>query len=230
MIEIIPSINVNNFEELKEKIRLVEPYVNWAHIDVSDGVFTKHVSWHDPKEFVGFQTSLKLEVHLMIDRPEREIDEWAIVPADRIIFHQEATSVHKLILDKIRGAKKETGIAIKPDTNWIKLFPYFDSVDLLQLLAVNPGPSGQEFQEEILHKLGHIHSLHPQAIIEVDGGVNPAVARRCTRAGAEALVAGSSVFSSKDIGAAIEKLKNVTQFNSDKFLSHLPKKTPVNFV
>lgn len=230
MVEIIPSINVNNFEELRDKIRLVEPYAHWAHIDVSDGVFTKHVSWHDPKEIVGFETSLKLEVHLMIDRPEREIDAWAIVPADRIIFHQESTSVHALILDKIRAAKKETGVAIKPDTNWIKLFPYFDSVDVLQLLAVSPGPSGQEFQEEILHKLGHIHSLHPRAIIEIDGGINFATARRCAKAGARALVAGNAIFSSKDIGAAIEKLKNSTHFNSDKFLSHLPQKTSVDFV
>lgn len=229
MIEIIPSINVNNFEELQSRIRLVEPYVSWAHIDVSDGVFTKHVSWHDPKEFVGFKTALKLEVHLMIDRPEFEINEWAIVPADRIIFHQEATSVHKLIIDKIHSSQKEAGIAIKPDTNWIKLFPYFDSVELLQLLAVSPGPSGQEFQEQILHKLGHIHSLHPRAIIEVDGGINFATARRCAKAGARALVAGNSIFSSKDIGTAIEKLQNATYFNSDKFLSHLPPKTPVDF-
>ena len=228
MVEIIPSINVNNFEELRDKIRLVESYANWAHIDVSDGVFTKHVSWHDPKELVGFETSLKLEVHLMIDKPEREIDEWAIVPADRIIFHQESTNVHKLILEKIHAAKKETGIAIKPDTNWIKLFPYFDSVDLLQLLAVYPGPSGQEFQEEILHKLEHIHSLHPRAIIEVDGGINTAVARRCAKGGANALVAGSSIFSNKNIVEAIEKLKNSTHFNSNKFLEHLPKRELVS--
>ena len=101
-------------------------------------------------------------------------------------------------------------------------------MNLLQLLAVNPGPSGQEFQEEILHKLEHIHSLHPQAIIEVDGGVNIAVAGRCAKAGAGALVAGSAIFSSQDIGVAIEKLKNATHFNSNKFLSHLPQKTPVD--
>lgn len=228
MIEIIPSINVNNFEELRDKIRLIEPYAHWAHIDVSDGVFTKHVNWHDPKELVGFETALKLEIHLMIDKPEREIDEWAIVPAERIIFHQEATDVHKLILEKIRAAGKETGIAIKPDTNWIKLFPYFDSVNVLQLLAVSPGPSGQTFQEEVLHKLGHIHSLHPQAIIEVDGGINTAIARKCAKIGADALVVGSAIFSQKDIGVAIERLQNSTQLNSDKFLSHLPQKTPID--
>ncbi len=208
MIEIIPSINVNNFEELERKIRQVEPYVQWAHIDVSDGVFTKHVLWHDPKELVGFKTSLRLEVHLMIDKPEKEIDQWTIVPADRLIFHQEATTVHQLLIDKIRAAKREVGIAIKPDTPWLKLFPYLDKVDLLQLLAVSPGPSGQAFNEEILHKLGHIHALHPRAIIEIDGGVTPSVARRCTREGATAFVVGNAIFNAKDMKEAIEELRN----------------------
>ena len=225
MIEIIPSINVDSFEELERRVRMVEPYVNWAHIDVSDGVFTKHVSWHDPKELVGFKTSIKLEIHLMIDRPEKEIDEWAIVPADRLIFHQEATEAHQLLTDRIHEAKKEVGVAIKPDTSWLKLFPYFDKVELLQLLAVSPGPSGQVFQEEILHKLGHIRMLAPRAIIEVDGGVTAAVAHRCAKAGADALVAGNAIFVGGDIAANIEHLQNAT--HAEKFLSHMPGKSPV---
>ena len=218
MVEIIPSINVDSFEELEKRVKLVEPYVKWAHIDVSDGVFTKHVSWHDPKELVGFKTSLKLEVHLMIDKPEKEIDEWAIVPADRLIFHQEATESHQFLIDRIHKAKKGVGIAIKPDTPWLKLFPYFDKVELLQLLAVNPGPSGQVFQEEILHKLGHIRSLAPRAIIEIDGGVTPAVTRRCVKAGANALVAGSSLFGSGDLKKAIEQMEAAAHAD-EKFLS-----------
>ncbi len=225
MIEIIPSINVDNFEELEKRVRLVEPFVHWAHIDVSDGVFTKHVSWHDPKELVGFKTNIKLEIHLMIDRPEREIDEWAIVPADRLIFHQEATQVHKLLIEKIHQAKKEAGIAIKPDTNWLKLFPYFDNVELLQLLAVNPGPSGQKFNEEIIHKLGHVRSLAPRAILEVDGGVNVAVARRCVRAGAHALVAGNAIFVGGDIEKNIEHLKQSTHPHT--LITHLSKKRKI---
>ena len=225
MAEIIPSINVDNFEELERRIRLVEPYVQRAHIDVSDGVFTKHVSWHDPKELVGFKTSLQLEIHLMIDHPEKEIDQWTIDPAKCIIFHQEATKSHKLIIDKIHATKKEAGISIKPDTSWLKLFPYFDTVELLQLLAVNPGPSGQEFQEEILHKLGHIHSLRPRAIIEIDGGVNTGVARRCARAGASRLIAGSAIFGSSmnelQIAKNIKKLQNAAHDDHNKFFHAL---------
>src|SRR3989338_3196240 len=115
MIEIIPSINVLDFSDLKKKIKKIEPYVGdpdkggikWAHIDVSDGVFTKHVSWHEPKDLVGFKTKLKLEVHLMIDQPEREIEEWLIKPVNRVIFHQEATKEHELLIDMIHKTKKK---------------------------------------------------------------------------------------------------------------------------
>ena len=206
MVEIIPSINVSDFDELKKRIKKVEPYFKWAHLDVSDGVFTKHVSWHDPKDLVGLKTKLKLEVHLMIDRPERTIEEWLIKPVSRVIFHQEATKDHRLLIDKIHEAKKEAGMAIKPDTPWLKLFPYIKKVDMFQLLAVSPGPSGQEFSEEILHKLGHIRHVCPECIIEVDGGVNKRVAARCIKEGADLLVAGKAIFESENIKKTIKEL------------------------
>ena len=206
MTEIIPSINVSDFEELKKKIKQIEPYAKWAHLDVSDGVFTKHVSWHEPKDLVGFKTKLKLEVHLMTDRPERDIEEWLIKPVSQVIFHQEATQDHGLLIDKIHAAKKEAGIAIKPDTPWLKLFPYIGKVDMFQLLAVPPGPSGQEFQDEIFHKLGHIRHVCPECIIEVDGGVNKRVAAKCAKEGANLLVAGKAIFESEDIKKSIKEL------------------------
>ena len=205
-VEIIPSINVSDFDELKKRIKKIEPYAKWAHLDVSDGVFGKHVSWHEPKDLVEFKTKLKLEVHLMIQNPEKEIEEWLIEPVSRIIFHQEATKDHLLLIDKIHEAKKEAGMAIKPNTPWLKLFPYIGKVDMFQLLAVWPGPSGQEFQEEIFHKLGHIRSLCKECIIEVDGGVNKRVATRCVREGANLLVAGKAIFEAKDIKNAIREL------------------------
>ena len=219
MIEIIPSINVDSFEELEKRVRQVEPYVKWAHIDVSDGVFTKHVSWHDPKELVGFKTTLKLEIHLMIDQPEKEIDAWCTKEVDRIIFHQEATRAHEVVIQKIRNAKKEVGVAIRPDTPWIKLFPFFERVDMLQLLAVHPGPSGQVFQEDILHKLEHIRRLHKKCIIEIDGGIHQDIARRCAGYGANRLVVGNAIFGCPDIKKAIADLRQaVEEKNQQGFL------------
>lgn len=224
MIEVIPSINVDSFEEVKEKMRLVEPYVSWVHLDVADGVFTKRVGWHDAKDLVGFQTKLKLEIHLMIDQPEKEIDEWAIVPAERLIFHQEATHAHDLIIEKIHAAGKQAGMAINPDTNWIKLFPYISKVDLIQFLAVHPGWSGQVFSEDTLDKIKRVRSLWQDAIIEIDGGVTSATARRCAHAGANILVAASAIFGAKDIPAAIEKLKHSD--TGEALFGHMPGKTP----
>ena len=207
MVEIIPSINVSDFDELKKRLKLVEPLTKWAHIDVSDGVFTKHVSWHEPKDLAGFKTKLKLEVHLMIDRPEKEIEDWLVKPVSRVIFHQEATQNHQFLINKIQNAKKEAGMAIRPDTPWLKLFPYISKVDMFQILAVSPGPSGQEFGEEILHKIGHLRHVCPKCIIEIDGGVTPRIAKRCIAEGANLLVAGSYLFNAKDIKKAIETFK-----------------------
>ncbi|MBI2021103.1 hypothetical protein HYS99_01150 [Candidatus Giovannonibacteria bacterium] len=208
MLEIIPSINVSDFTEAKKRIKQVERYVSWVHLDVSDGVFTKHISWHDPKDLVDFKSKPNIEVHLMIDSPEKMIDAWLATAAKRLIFHQEATREHDLIINKIHDLQKEVGIAIKPDTNWLKIFPYLDKVELVQFLAVNPGPSGQEFDEQILHKIGHVRSLSPRCMIEVDGGVNKAVAERSIKEGANLLVAGNAIFGSKNINRAIKELKN----------------------
>ncbi len=208
MIEIIPSINVADFNEAVLRIRQVESFVKWVHLDVSDGTFSKHVSWHNPHDLVGFEPKVKIEVHLMIENPEKEIDEWLMKPISRIIFHQEATRNHQLIIEKIKKAKKKVGIAIRPDTSWLKLFPYLDTVDMLQLLAVSPGPSGQNFQEEILHKIGHIRSVSKKCIIEIDGGVNIEVVQACAREGANVFVAGKAIFGAEDIKKAIKELKS----------------------
>ncbi|MEK7503093.1 MAG: hypothetical protein AAB556_01455 [Patescibacteria group bacterium] len=210
MAEIIPSINVDNFEELSRRIKLVEPYVDWVHIDVSDGTFTDHVSWHESKDLIGFETKVKIEVHLMVDRPEKKIASWLLTPAARLIFHQEATKNHELVIEKIHEAKREAGIAIRPDTPWLKLFPYFGKVELLQVLAVSPGPSGQALSEEAIHKIGHIkHTCHP-CIIEVDGGVNLQNAQILTKEGADILVVGKAIFEAENLKGAIDELKTLS--------------------
>ena len=208
-VEIIPSINESDFAAVAAKIRAVEKLVPWVHLDVSDGMFTKHVSWHDPRDLVGFETPAKIEVHLMIDQPEKEIDAWCTKEVDRVIFHREATKSPEVVIKKIRGAKKEVGVAIRPETNWVKLFPFFDEVDMFQLLAVNPGPSGQQFQEETLHKLDHVRRMCKKCIIEVDGGINQEVAGRCIASGANRLVVGSALFNFGDLETAITNFKKI---------------------
>lgn len=209
MAEIIPSINVNNFEEVARRIKLVEPYAPWVHLDVSDGVFTKHVSWHKAQDLIGFESKAKIEVHLMIDKPEEEIDKWLSTSASRIIFHQEATKNHDLIIERIHKAKKEAGVAIKPDTPWLKLFPFFGKVEVVQILAVSPGPSGQVLNEEVIRKISHVQRICHPCKIEIDGGVNLENTANLKKEGADILVAGKAIFESEDTGKAIEEFKKL---------------------
>lgn len=210
MIEIIPSINVRTFEEVKERIRLVEPHVKWCHLDVTDGVFSKHLTWHDPRDLLNLETSLNVEVHLMISDPEKNIDQWLVQPVERLIFHIEAMKDPELIISKCHDAGVEIGFAINPETFWGKLEPWFGKVDIYETLTVNPGPSGQDVDwPEMLDKIIHIRKSCPECIIEVDGGVNPESAKKAREAGASLLVSGAYILKSKNIEEAILSLSRM---------------------
>ncbi len=209
-IEVIPSINVSTFEEVQERIKKVEPHVSWCHLDVTDGVFSKHVTWHDPRDLPQLVTKLKIEVHLMVAEPEKIIDQWLIEPIKRVIVHLEAMKDPELVIRKCRDAEREIGFAINPETFWGKLQPWFEKVDLMQVLAVSPGPSGQKMGEEAIDKIRHLRSACPHCIIEADGGVNFETAPRIREAGANVLVAGNVIFNSSEIGSAVNTLRGST--------------------
>ena len=109
MIEVIPSINETSIKDIRNKIEIVEPYVNWVHLDVYDGTFTEHASWHDPNNLIDFNIKPKIEVHLMISDMDTRWQDWALPKVDRIIFHVEAAHDPEFVLNKIKEAKKEVG-------------------------------------------------------------------------------------------------------------------------
>lgn len=206
MVEVIPAINVRTFEEVQERIKKVELHVQWCHIDVTDGIFSKHSTWHDPRDLLNLETTLHVEVHLMVAKPEEIIDQWLVKPVKRVIVHLEAVSDMELLIRKCREAAIEIGVAINPETFWGKLEPWFGKVDMYETLAVHPGPSGQEMTEETFDKITHIRKSCPQCIIEVDGGVNPETAKKAVEAGANLLVAGAYIFNHHDIKTAINEI------------------------
>ena len=207
MTEIIPAVNADSFEEVKKRIKLVEPYAEWVQLDIADGTFTKNTTWHEPANLLSIETPLKIEVHLMINDIEARIEEWLIAPVNRIIFHLEAAKDPDFVIEKIREAGKEVGIAIGPDAPWTKLAPYFEKIDLIQILGVYPGLAGQKFQEDCFDKIRHLRKECPQCIIEVDGGMDKETAKKALEAGANIIVAASAIFDSDDIKKAIEDLK-----------------------
>ncbi len=210
MVEIIPSINVQTFEEAQEKIRKVEPHVSWCHLDVTDGVFSKHLTWHNPLDLPRLHTTLLAEAHLMIEKPEEQIDSWLTEPIKRVIVHLEAARDVPFLIERCREADRKIGLAIRPDTFWGKLQPWFGKVDLFLILGVNPGPSGQKMAEDTLDKVRHIRQECPDCLIEIDGGVNFETAKPAIDAGANILVAGSVIFGYTDMKEGIARLKQPT--------------------
>lgn len=206
-MEITPSINTDTFEEVKEKTRMIEPYVSWVHLDVADGTFTKTVTWHEPADLLSLETSLNIEVHLMINNIEERLDNWLIAPVKRIFFHLNASRAPDFVIEKIKEAGKEPGIAISPDESWTKAAHFKGKVNIFQILGVHPGPAGQKATKETFERIKEMRKFCPSCIIEVDGGMNKETIKQSKEAGADIIVAASAVFDNKDIEKAIEELK-----------------------
>ncbi|MEK7599014.1 MAG: ribulose-phosphate 3-epimerase [Patescibacteria group bacterium] len=212
-VELIPGINADSFEEIAEKIRLIEGLadkfgIKYIHLDAADGTFTKNTIWHNPGDLVGFKSNLKIEVHLMISDIDRRIENWLFKPIERIIFHMEAARDPKLTIQKCKDAGIEVGLAVKPKTSLTEIKPYWENVDLIQILGVLPGKAGQSMSPEIMDKIKTLRRICPSCIIEVDGGVNAENAKELASAGANILSATSAIFAGDDIKKAIENLKS----------------------
>jgi ribulose-phosphate 3-epimerase len=193
---------------------------DWIHIDVSDGKFTPVETWNNPAElnskFEIRNSKLKMEVHLMVERPEKQITPWLEAGAKRIILHLEA--IKKIsegeltkMIEKISEAGAEVMLATNPDTPAEELIPYLDSIYQFQFLAVKPGFSGQEFDERIVEKVRFLRERSSDVVIEVDGGINVETAKLVRRAGADIIVSASYIFSNKDPLRAYKNLLEIDQ-------------------
>lgn len=202
-IEIIPAINTQNFSEIKEKLNLIESFSDWAHIDVSDGIFTETLLWNSPVELKDLKTNLKIEIHLMVACPEKIIDDWLIKNVKRIIFNIESSDNPEYIIKKCDEYGIEAGISLGPREPISRLKPFFSSVDFFQILAVLPGRAGQEFLPQSLKKIKELRQECEKCDIEVDGGINPDTAKNATSSGANILVSSSYIF-----GGDILEIKN----------------------
>lgn len=208
MAKIIPAINSEAWEEVARKLRLVESFTDWVHIDIADGTFTQNTLWHNPLDFVGFNTKLNIELHLMTEDPEERFATWLFPSIKRIIVQQETTHDFDFIAEICHHHKREAGISILTETSWAVLKPFLHTADMIQFLAVKPGFAGQKFDEHNYYKIKKIRALNPHIPIEVDGGVKVGIAKQCAATGATHLVAASAVFGAADVGKAIEELKN----------------------
>lgn len=208
---ISPSILSADFTELGRDVRAVEDGgADWIHVDVMDGHFVPNISIGVPVvKSLGKIARVPLDVHLMIENPEKYIEPFAKAGANIITFHYEATQDKTdEVIELIRSFGCKVGISIKPKTNQDVLIPYLDKIDMVLVMTVEPGFGGQEFMGYCAQKIPYIRAKAPESlIVQVDGGINEQTAKICKGLGANSLVAGSYIYGSDDIKSAIESLR-----------------------
>lgn len=217
MKKIAPSILSADFSRLGEEIRAIEAAgADYVHIDVMDGHFVPNITIGPlVVEAARRVTSLPLDVHLMIENPDRYIPDFAAAGADIIVVHAEAVNHLHRTVQLIRSLGKRAGVSLNPATPLDVLEYVLDDLDLVLLMTVNPGFGGQSFIEACLPK---IHSLRAmldrrgsEAELEVDGGVKESNIAVVSHAGADVFVAGSAVFGSADYAATIAEMKRLAR-------------------
>ena len=216
-ILISPSVLAADFSKLGEEIQLVsEEGADLIHLDVMDGHFVPNLSFGADiiKGIRGF-SNLPFDVHLMIENPEHYVDAYVEAGANFITVHPEATPHIHSVLQKIHKAGVKTGIALNPGTPIEALENVIDIIDLILVMTVNPGFGGQSFLSSQLPKISKIRTIIDDGghsiDLSVDGGINPITAKLAIDAGADILVAGTSIFKAGDetYSKSIKRLRNL---------------------
>ncbi len=212
---IAPSILAADFGNLQRDVEMLNAsQADWIHIDVMDGAFVPNISFGFPVlNAVNKIATKPLDVHLMIEDPDRYIKAFAEAGAHNITVHYEACpNLHRTI-QHIKEQGCTAGVALNPHSRVDLLRDVVTDLDLVLIMSVNPGFGGQKFIENTYNKLHDIRSIsalsNPKLLIEVDGGVDMNNANKLINAGANLLVAGSSVFSSANPTDAIAQLKSI---------------------
>ncbi len=217
MKKIAPSILSADFSRLGDEIRAVEAAgADYIHIDVMDGHFVPNITIGPLiVEAARKVTSLPLDVHLMIENPDRYIQDFAAAGADIIVVHAEATHHLHRSIQLVKSCGKRAGVSLNPATSLNVLDYVIDDLDLVLLMTVNPGFGGQSFIEACLPKIHSLRALldrrGSEAELEVDGGVKPSNIALISHAGADVFVAGSAVFGASDYVATIAEMKRLAQ-------------------
>ena len=212
---VAPSILSADFANLADDIKLIDQSdADWVHVDVMDGRFVPNISFGFPViKAVRPYTNKPFDVHLMIEDPDQYFKEFKDAGADILTIHYEAsTHLHRSI-QAIKGMGMKAGVSLNPHTPVPLLKDVISDLDLVLIMSVNPGYGGQSFIENTYNKIHElrqlIHDTGSSALIEVDGGIGPKNAGKVLRAGANVLVAGSSIFKTDDPRQAISTLKHI---------------------
>ena len=215
--KVAPSVLSADFGELNKEIQLINKSSAYSiHVDVMDGVFVPNISFGQPiVKTLSLISNKPLDVHLMIVDPIKFIDEFVFDNTLNITIHYESTNKIEETLDYIKSKNIKSGLAIKPNTEIDEIESYIQKVDILCLMSVNPGFSGQNFIENTYTKLKQLRKLIEKkklsTLIQIDGGVNNTNAKKLIRLGADILVSGNYIFKSANPNKVIEYLNNLSR-------------------
>ena len=215
MVKVAPSILSADFVNLERDIRaLKETGADYVHVDVMDGLFVPNITIGIPVvAAIRRITDMPLDVHLMIDRPLRYVDDFCKAGSDLLTVHVEADTQENTLaaLKRIRENGVRAAISVKPKTPAEAVLPFLPYCDLILVMTVEPGFGGQSFMQDMMPKLktirGYIDAQNPGCELEVDGGVHAETARICRENGANVLVAGSAYFKAADPAAFVRAVK-----------------------
>lgn len=205
-IQVIPAVLEQEFAEIEKKVAAAKGIAPLLQLDVMDGRFVGNTTFNDIAKLAECDTTW--ELHLMIEHPEFAITKWSMPNVQRMIVHKEAVNNMQHVIDLIRKAGKEVGIALNPQTSTHEIKEYVDQIDLVLVMGVNPGWSGQDFHYDVLEKIKELKAMREELIVAVDGGVNMKTRNKIVEAGADVLCAYSAVWKAEGGPAAgIDMLK-----------------------
>jgi len=215
--KLAPSILSADFSDLKLALSQCEKGgAHWIHIDVMDNQFVPNLTIGPPVvKSLRPNTNKFIDVHMMVVEPEKLVEPFAKAGADLITFHIEATDDPDSVIDLIHSAGTQVGISIKPSTSLSEIEPYYDKIDLILVMSVEPGFAGQGYIEESTDRIRNIKKrlteecLQDKVSIEVDGGIKLHNAKKVIDAGADILVAGSAIFKTEDPIQTIKEFYNL---------------------